>query len=373
MARHHRWFMLLMAVVLIGTQVSPANAQERSRPLATKVFVDTDSGVDDLFAIAYLLKERSINVLGFTTVNGNTTVSNATNNLLTLFDVMGVSKPVTIGAAAPLQVPASRVGQLVHGPSGIWFSQVQHDLTSFPTDAPAAIAAAARANPDMTLLTLGPLTNVAEAVRRFPQDLQGVKVVALAGARGPGNRTPVAETNVFIDPHASQAVFSAGLNLTMIPLDAFNQVTVDSEDFVDELTSDGGQLGQFLASIFGPYSAALTQGQGGKVGLPDVAAALYVAQPSFGVATPGLVRIITNSDFTRGQTIIAVDPNAKIGLITTDEQLSGLADQVFTTPGFNLFFALAIYFAQNPDNAQVVLDVYERPLIRQFERRLLSH
>jgi purine nucleosidase len=320
-----------------------------------------------------LLKERSVNVIGFTTVNGNTSVPNATNNLLTLFDVIGTTKPVTIGAAVPLQVPASHVGQLIHGPSGIWFSQTQHDLTTLPTDAPAAIAAAARANPGMTLLTLGPLTNVAEAVRRFPRDLVGVKIIALAGSRGPGNRTPVAETNVFIDPQASEIVFGSSLNLTMITLDAFQQVTVDSADFTQQLTSKGGQLGQFLASIFGPYSNALTQGQGGLVALPDVAAAVYAAQPSVGTPTSGLVRIVTNNDYTRGQTIIAVDLTAKIGLVTNDAQLSGLADQVFTTPNFNLFFALAAFFAQNPDNAQVVLDVYERPLIRQFERRILSN
>lgn len=90
---------------------------------------------------------------------------------LTLFDVMGVSKPVTIGAAAPCRFLLRVLGS---SSMAQWYlvSQVQHDLTSFPTDAPAAIAAAARANPDMTLLTLGPLTNVAEAVRRFPQDLQ---------------------------------------------------------------------------------------------------------------------------------------------------------------------------------------------------------
>ncbi len=373
MARSYRLFSLFVAIAVIGMQVGTANAEDRPRPAATKVFIDTDSGVDDIFAIAYLLKERSINVLGFTTVNGNTTVSNATNNLLTLFDVIGTTKPVTIGAAAPLQLPASRVGQLIHGPSGIWFSQTQHNLAALPTDAPAAIAAAARANPGMTLLTLGPLTNVAQAAQRFPQDLAGVKIVALAGARGPGNRTPVAETNVFIDPQASEIVFRSGLNLTMITLDAFKQVTVDSAEFTQELTNDGGQLGQFLASIFGPYSNALTQGQGGLVGLPDVAAAVYVVQPSVGTPTSGLVRIVTNTDYTRGQTIIAIEPNAKIGLVTDDAQLSGLADQVFTTPNFNLFFALAVFFAQNPDNAQVVLDVYERPLLRLFERRLLEH
>jgi hypothetical protein len=82
---------------------------------------------------------------------------------------------------------------------------------------------------------------------------------------------------------------------------------------------------------------------------------------------------VTNNDYTRGQTIMAIDLTAKIGLVTNDAQLSGLADQVFTTPNFNLFFALAAFFAQNPDNAQIVLDVYERPLIRQFERRLLSN
>jgi inosine-uridine nucleoside N-ribohydrolase len=360
----------LMAYFAFGA--SPAGATN-NRPPPTAVFVDTDIGVDDAFAVAYLLRERSVNVVGFTTVNGNTTVDNATKNLLTLLDTMQLSKPVTIGAAEPLVLPASRVGKLVHGPSGLWFSQAPHDLSGLPTDAPAAIAAAARANPGLTLLTLGPLTNVARAIQQYPQDMAGVKIVALGGAQGPGNRTPVAETNIYIDPHAAEIVLGSGLNITLVTLDAFNQVTVDSERFTQKLTNRGGAVGQLLAAAFGPYAATLTSGEGGEVELPDVAAAVYIVRPNLGTAESALVRVIEDNNEARGQTIIVTDPSLKVGLAANDVQLSDLADRFFSDPNFNLLLEFGMILAANPDNAQVVLEVRGGMMANLFEHRLTSN
>jgi purine nucleosidase len=357
---------LLASLSVAGTGVSAT-----SRPSAKPVFVDTDIGVDDAVAIAYLLRERAVNVIGFTTVNGNTPVVQATNNLLTLLDTMELSKPVTMGAAAPLELPASKVGAFVHGPSGLWFNQVPHDLSNIPTDAPAAIAAAARANPGMTLLTLGPLTNIAQAVQRFPEDMATVKVVALGGARGPGNRTPVAETNIYIDPHAAEIVTTSGLDLTLIPIDAFNQVKVDSVEFPEKLTRKGGALGAFLASALVPYFNSLNGGAGGPVQLPDVAAAIYVARPQLGTPTTGFVFVVTDDGKTRGQTIMTVDANAKVGLVTTDAELSEWAERAFTDPNFNLFVEIGMVLAQYPDNAQIVLDVREGMMVTLLKDRLL--
>src|SRR3954452_24576216 len=94
------------------------------------IFVDTDIGVDDGVAISWLLRNPAAKVIGCTTVAGNTTVENATHNLLTLLEVADCQVPVTMGASAPLEVPAYYPGisALVHGPSGLWFEQIVHDL-----------------------------------------------------------------------------------------------------------------------------------------------------------------------------------------------------------------------------------------------------
>src|SRR6266540_2515235 len=147
MPKLRRTSFVLLIILLVSLSVGVFSADASLGRTTVKVFVDTDIGVDDATAIAWLLNDRSTNVLGFTTVAGNTTVENATQNVLTLLDAANRHMPVTEGAAAPLVYPHSHFGAFSHGPSGLWFSQVHHDLSGIPTDAPAAIAAAARANP----------------------------------------------------------------------------------------------------------------------------------------------------------------------------------------------------------------------------------
>jgi inosine-uridine nucleoside N-ribohydrolase len=373
MSVHLRRLSLLLALLLavLGTTLPAGAAERRGEPRATlKVFVDTDTGVDDAVAIAYLLQSRKADVLGFTTVSGNTTAENAASNLLTLLDVIGVAEPVTVGALAPLEVPASRTGAFVHGPDGLWFAGRPHDTAALAHDAPAAIAAAARANPGMTLLALGPLTNVAQAAQRFPAEMRAIKVVALAGARGPGNSSPVAEFNAFFDPHALDIALESGLDITLITHDAFEDVTFDSATFPRTLAQEGGALGQFLAQPVGAYMAATTQGAGGPVAIPDVAAVAYVLQPALGTSTTGLVDVSTESGLTRGQTVMGLTLAHRLGMIAGDAELSQIADQLFGVPGFDINQTLGAILMRRPDNAHVVLEVRGRAMARLAERAL---
>jgi inosine-uridine nucleoside N-ribohydrolase len=329
--------------------------------------------VDDAVAIAWLLNDRSADVLGFTTVAGNTTAENATQSLLTLLDAADRHPPVTIGADHPLVYPFSHLGALTHGPSGLWFSQAPHDLHGIPHDAPAAIAAAARANPGMTLLALGPLTNLARAAQRFPAEMKRIHIVALAGAHGPGNRTPVAEFNAFGDPQALDILLKKHLNVTLVTQDAFDQLKVDSAAFTQALKQAGDPLSTLLAAALEPYFVASSQGAGGDVGLPDPAAAIYMLRPELGVATSSLVDVATDAGLTRGQTVIATDPNSKVTLIADDAELSALADRVFNEPGFDINAALGEILARRPDNASVVLTANGKAMARVLERELTQH
>jgi inosine-uridine nucleoside N-ribohydrolase len=345
---------LVIGIGLAGAQPAAAAPAVVSR---TPVFIDTDTGVDDAVALALLLRAPTANVVGISTVVGNTSVDNASRNVLTVLDIAGRTVPVTVGADKPLVFPASRVGAFVHGPDGLWFAQKPHDLAALPHDAPAAIAAAARANPGMTLLALGPLTNIAQAVQRFPQDLAQVNIVALVGAKKGGNRSPVAEANAFGDPQALDIVVKGHLKLTLITLDAFSEMQLDSATVTKGLSNSRDPLFQFLAAPINAYAAAQTQGTGGKITIPDAVAAAYVLYPQIATPLGAIVAVQTDAGQTRGQTIIATDPNEKVFMIADDAELSALADAVFSGQIADINAEIAKILARHPDDAQVVLSL----------------
>ncbi len=360
----------VLLLALMALVVGPVFAA-RPEPVVQPIFVDTDTGVDDAVAVAWLIEQRLARVVGLSTVFGNTSNTNAARNLLTLFAAAGRSYPVTIGAAAPLTLAATGTGALIHGPDGLWFAQQPLPIDTLPTDAPAAIATAAREHPGLTILALGPLTNIALAVQQYPTDLAGVRVVALGGAQVGGNRTPVAEFNIHADPHALDVVLQSDVVLEVVTLDAFDQVTVDPKRFPEQLSRRGGPVGRLLAAALGPYFQVQLANGVTKVSIPDAAAVIYALQPGTAVATSALVRVVTADDFTRGQTVIATTFNGRVSLIADDAELSALAAQAFTTPGFDLGTALFTIVSREPDNATVVLDVFERSMVRLLERDLL--
>ncbi|NJN15313.1 MAG: nucleoside hydrolase [Oscillochloris sp.] len=369
--RQYRYFLVFIcaALIVFGLAAYPAAARTSSAPAV--FFVDTDIGVDDAVAIAWLMEQPRAEILGFTTVAGNTSNEHAARNLLTLFAAAERQYPVTIGASAPLELPATRTGALIHGPDGLWFNQNPTiDIGGLPGDAPAALAAAAAANPDLTIIALGPLTNIALAVQQYPAEMAGVRLVALGGARHGGNSTPVAEFNIYADPHALEVVLAGGMQLELVTLDAFDQVQVDVEKFPARLAQRGGAVGQLLApALSGYFAVQQAAGPVKAAAIPDVAAVFYALYPQYGEARSALIDVVTVDDVTRGQTIIGLDIADRVPMIADDAELSALADQAFL-PGFDLNAALFAILVREPDNAQVILDVHERTIVRQLERAL---
>lgn len=362
---------VLAVVALIAAAIAlfvPSTQARRDPSPAGPIFVDTDIGVDDAVAIAWLLRQQEANVVGFSTVFGNTTVENSARNMLTLLGAAGVQKPVVVGAANPLELPRTRVGTFIHGLDGLWFTQQPVDISGLPTDAPAAIAAAARANPGLTIIALGPLTNIAQAVQQYPQDLAGVRLVSLIGGRD-GNVTPAAEFNAYADPQALEIVLAGPMKVELVTLDAFQQVEVDSTEFAKQLTRRGGAVGQLLGAILPIYAQASTGGTSDEVSLADPTAVIYALRGNLGTPTSALVRVVGDEGYARGQTIIADTVNARIAVIASDEELSALADQAFI-PGFDLNAAIFGILSRQPDNATVVLDVEENQIARQLIRGL---
>lgn len=346
---------------------STSLARSTSRPL--ELVIDTDAGVDDAAAIAWLLSQTSypVDILGFGTVAGSTSVENAANNVLTILDALDQPDiPVAIGAAAPLYEPLSRTGSLLHGPDGLWGAQNPHDLSSLSRDVPSFYSDLAQANPGATLLSLGPLTNLAQAWQQYPDALSSFnQIIALGGARNGGNRTPVAEFNIWQDPDALDQLLEAGLPITLVPLDAFEEFTL-SESALQTLQNQGSEVAELIAAPLQFYATAQTLGGGTTdVSIPDVAAAIYALDSSLGTAQSALVRVVTSS-LARGETIIGLTTFERVSMIASDAELSRLADQVFSDPTFDLVAALGEILAREPDNARLVTDIEEERMRELF-------
>lgn len=191
--------------------------------MSRKVLLDVDPGCDDAVALGLALASDELDVVGVTTVAGNTTVENATRNalsVLTLFDRTDV--PVAAGCGRPL-AHELETAEDIHGEGGISGDLPEPETDPVTADAPAFIREqAAHHGDDLTLVGLGPLTNVAVALMADPGLGDRVDEVAVMGGtvRATGNRTPMAEANFYSDPVAARRVIwdtdpkVAGLNVT---------------------------------------------------------------------------------------------------------------------------------------------------------------
>jgi inosine-uridine nucleoside N-ribohydrolase len=200
-----------------------------------RVIFDTDPGVDDAMALCFAMAHPRIELLGITTIFGNVTAPQATTNALYLTQLAGRSIPVAQGAAKPLVKHAEAPPDFIHGADGLGnlpARQSTNEAKGAKADARSAaqfIVDMARAHPgQITLVPVGPLTNIAAALALEPQLPKLVKSIVLMGGavKEGGNVSPVAEANIWNDPHAADAVFTAGFDLTMVGLDVTYKVVV---------------------------------------------------------------------------------------------------------------------------------------------------
>jgi inosine-uridine nucleoside N-ribohydrolase len=188
-----------------------------------KLILDTDPGIDDALAFILLKAMPEISLQAITTTHGNTTVQKCTENALKLVELLGMEDiPVAEGAYEPL-VKTLSVAEETHGDTGLG-----HAVLPASKIKPVAINAAnliidiVNANPgEITILCIGPVTNLALALLKEPSLRKKIKnVVSMAGTiHYPGNATPSSEYNVFCDPEAFEILLRSGIDLTIVPLD----------------------------------------------------------------------------------------------------------------------------------------------------------
>ncbi len=224
--------------------------------MPTKILIDTDPGIDDSMAILFALRSSELEVVGLTAVFGNTDVEITVQNALRLVELEGHAHiPVAEGAGVPLVIPPRSRGKLVHGDDGLGGANLPPPRGK-PVNLHAAsfIIETVLAHPgEITLVPVGPLTNLALAVRLEPRIAPLVKEVVLMGGAAAvrGNASPVAEANIHNDPHAAAIVFGAGWPLTMVGLDVTTQCIM-SKDYLADLGRAGTLATDLIARII-PY------------------------------------------------------------------------------------------------------------------------
>lgn len=277
-------------------------------PMRKKILFDTDPGVDDAAALLFLQKHPDIELVGITTVFGNSDIDRVTRNALYLKECFGVTAPVARGAAAPLVRERGPAPVMVHGENGLGDVAIPDmEGTTDPRPAWRFIVDTLRANPgEITIVAVGRMTNLALALAEAPDVVDLVhEVVIMGGAFAMsghnGNVTPVAEANIIGDPHAADIVFGARWPVVAVGLDVTRQVLVTPQD-LELLAHKGGEAGRLLADISDCYMRFYNRFGAGGFYLHDASAAVLAIDRSLFDMRLGPVRVVTDG-IAAGQTI----------------------------------------------------------------------
>lgn len=273
------------------------------KKLLPKIIIDTDAGHDDVLAMMLLIKSRRFDILGITTVAGNSIIENATRNTAFTLDLLSRRDiPIFSGSAKPLK--RKLITAVVHGKSGLDGVDTSKTKFALTNDAYIQIIKRIRSNPhEVTLLTLGPLTNIARAFTSDPLLPSLVKEIVIMGGAIDvcGNKNRVAEFNMFVDPEAADIVFRSKTRKTLIPLDPCNKIVLFLSDF--ERLKDSN-LYLPIRNMMKQFIKGIEKYEGIKVALVyDVLTAYYLINPKAFKLIPMDIVIETEGKHTAGMTV----------------------------------------------------------------------
>ncbi len=288
------------------------------------IIVDCDPGIDDTIALLTAFVSPELDILGITPVCGNQPLERTVRNALQVCELgRRTDIPVYAGCFRPmLREPI--FGQF-HGKTGLGNTVLPEPVKTVEPKSAVdflidTLTAAALENKPITVCCLGPMTNLAVALRMSPQVAEGIeRIVMMGGAyREPGNRTMTAEFNVLADPHAAHVVFSSGIPIVALALDATHQVMLKPEH-VAEFSNVSGRISQTLAELMAFWDRNDVRRYGSRGGpLHDPLVIAYLLAPHLFTAERARVFVEHESELCMGQTIAdwygksGLEPNADI-------------------------------------------------------------
>ncbi len=272
-----------------------------------KVILDCDPGHDDAIAIMLAAGNPAIELLGITTVAGNQTLEKVTRNALSVCAAAGIRVPVAKGADRPLVAP-QMVAEDIHGDTGLdgpVLPEPQFALD--PRHAVDFIIDTVMAHEPNTvnLVPVGPLTNIALAMRKEPRIVERVRsVVLMGGAHTRGNVTPHAEFNIAVDPEAADVVFRADWDVTMVGLDLTHQALATPE-LQDRVRAIGGPVSEFVLGVWGFVGDAYRrQYEFDSPPVHDACCVAALIDPAVFTTAKADVRVELHGEWTKGATVV---------------------------------------------------------------------
>jgi len=282
------------------------------------VLIDTDAGVDDTLALILALRSKELDVKAITTVAGNVRVKECTRNVLTILDHLHADQGLVVaqGAAKPLHRPLVTAPE-VHGADGFGNARPKgrpvHRTNLRSAD--RVIADLSRSiGGRLTIIALGPMTNIALAIRRYPTSLRKVgRIISMGGAfRVAGNTGPVSEFNYFVDPEAAKTVLTSGIPVTVIPLDLTQQIVLMRHELERRAARRANALSGLIVRMtrfYMQYHRKTEKFFGGF--LHDPIAVAAAIRPSMYQTIRLCVEIETAGKATRGMTVTDFRGHAK--------------------------------------------------------------
>jgi purine nucleosidase len=300
-----------------------------------KIILDCDPGHDDAIAILLAHGNPEIELAAITTVAGNQTLPKVTRNALRICTVAGIHDvPVAAGCVLPL-VREQVIAENIHGDSGLDGPDLPEPEVKLD-DRHAVdliIELVMTAEPgEITLVPVGPLTNIAMAMRREPRIVDRVReVVLMGGAYTRGNSTPAAEFNIFADPEAAAAVFDASWTVTMVGLDLTHQAGATPE-VQERIQSIGTPLAGIVVGWLKFFGSTYSRVEGMTAPpVHDPCAVARIIRPDLVETVPASVHVETRGVHTYGMTVTnfrPADPDDNPTLVATKLDAAGFWDLV---------------------------------------------
>ena len=309
--------------------------------MAEAFLIDTDTASDDAVALILALRSKKARVAAITTVAGNVPVEQATRNALYTVELCGADVPVYTGSEKPLARSLS-TATWFHGVDGLG----DHGYPAARRKAEKqraveAIIATVRSNPGLTMVTLGPLTNIALALAEAPDLVSNVaRCVIMGGAPCcEGNVTPAAEYNMWVDPEAARMVMRSGLKIEMVGWHLCRGAAAIAPAEIDFIESIGTPLAHFAVECNSTARAAYRKQTGEDgISLPDPVAMSIALDPSIVTeASSHYVEVETASELTRGMTVVD-----RLGVAADERNRAAWAEVVGRTPKVKVDWAIDV-------------------------------